>query len=258
MFEHKIPQFTPKRILSREILLSVRDIAYQEQAVRYAGYCDGIIAGCELFEEEMRIGVKNGLVKFGGRLYVLTEKMELCYQPTDEWAMVKIRFGLQIPSKDLVYYTGKLVLDNGLGMQSNELELGRFKLKKGSRLRTDYINFRDMETEYDTVNLLHVVQAAPVEATVSPKITRLFAQEAFPFLNDNPMDISFCSICLSTEQAVSRDYIQWYISRRMNTDYRPLDNIKIHRSLSEILEAIRTGGALGGRKTPWGHSILLD
>ncbi len=258
MFEHKIPKFTPKRALSREILFSMRDIAYQEQSVRYAEYCDGIITGCALYEENMKIGVQNGLVKFGGRLYILNEKLDLPYQPTDEWTMLKICFGTQIPSRDFIHYSGKLVLDNGLRVQANEMELGRFKLKKGSRLRTNYMNFRDMETEYDTVNLLHVVQAAPGEPTVSPKITRLFAQEAFPFLCDHPMDISFCSICLGSEQAVSRNYIQWYISRRMNTDYKHLDNLQIHRCLTDILEAIRTGITLGGRKRPSGHTILLD
>jgi len=257
MFEHKIPKFTPGRVLSREILFTMRDLAYQEQSVRYDEYCDGIIEGCALYEEDMKIGIQNGLIKFGGRLYLLTEKQGIPYQPTDEWTMLKIRFGTQLASKDFTHYTGELVLDNGLRVQANEMELGRFKLKKGSRLRTQYISFADMETEYDTVNLLHVVQSAPGEPTISPKITRTFAQEAFPFVND-PMDISFCSICLGAEQAVRRDYIQWYICGRMNTDYQHLDNLQIHRSLKDILEAIRTGSPLGQRKRPSRHTILLD
>lgn len=257
MFEHKIPKFASQRVLSREILFALRDISYQEQLIQYADYSDGIVAGCELFERNMTIGVKNGIIKYAGRLYVLQKAEGIPYQPTEEWVMLKIRFGPQKASLDFDSYTGEMVLDSGTQVQSNEVELGRFKLKKGSCLRTRYIDFHDMDTEYDTVNLLYVPQAAKREATLHPAITEQFAREAYPFLKDNLLDINFCGHCLANSLPVSRDFLQIYICGRMKKEEGPIENVQMYQYLSDILKAIKSGGTLDARKRPADDTILL-
>lgn len=257
MFEHKIPKFTKNRILTREILFSTRDIAYQEQLITYCNYSSGVILGCDLFEDDMRIGVRNGVLKFADRLYVLRQSDSLPYEPTDKWAVLKIRFGAQRENADFDYYTGELVLDDNTEILSNELEMGRFKLKKGSRLRTKYVDFADMTTECDTVNLVNVPQAAPEKVTIHPLITTHFAREAYPYIGVNPFDVDFCGQCLARKQALDREYIQFYISRRMKQEYREMDNPQIHASLETILKAIKSGGELDGKRRPTERKIML-
>ena len=239
--EYKIPTLNPGPV-KKEIVACLRDLSFDEQNIRYYDYTDGIISGCELVEEGMKIGLVNGLVKFAGRLYKLKEKMLVPYEHTDAWTMLKLRFGPQIRHPEYIHYIAELVLDADLTLKPNEMEMGRFKLKRGSRLRTVYKNFEDMSTEYDTVNLLYVKQAARYQSTLSPTVTRHFAREAFAFLGDTPLDCAFCSTCLSTGEAVSRELIERYICNRLKRNYTEMDNSKLHEALTEILNRI-TGRA---------------
>jgi len=68
--QHFLPTFMPAPV-TKEIFQCLRDIAYDEQYLRYRNYTDGIIADCTLVEENMHIGLVNGMVKFADRLYTL-------------------------------------------------------------------------------------------------------------------------------------------------------------------------------------------
>jgi hypothetical protein len=233
MFEYTIPLFNPAP-LRREILESTRDLAAREQAARYGGYSDGVLAGCGLFESDMNIGVLGGLVKFAGRVYVLPERESVPYRPTDAWTVLKIRFGGEERSRDFLRYTGYLALDENTNVLPNELELGRFKLKQGSRLRTEYTDFRDMETEYDTVNLIGVPFAGVGEPTLSPVIMTHFAKEAYPYAAE-AIDLAFCSSCLAGGGVMSRESVRLYLARRLKLPVRPFDNAELHGRLADVL-----------------------
>jgi len=235
--EYKVPTLAPGPV-KKEIMQCLRDIALDEQNIRYYEYSDGIITGCKLYEENMKIGLVNGIIKFGGRLYKLMEKASVPYEPTDDWTVLKVRFSPQVQHREYTIFTAELVLDVNTEIRPNELEMGRFKLKHGSYLRTEYKDFWDMGTEYDTVNLLHVRQAARVAATLCPEITMHFAREAYRHCQDNAMDMAFCSICLATGEAVSREVIQRYVCARNGQEYKEMDNGGLHRSLAEILDKI--------------------
>jgi hypothetical protein len=235
--EFKIPVFNAGPV-KREMLLCLRDIAMDEQNIRYHEYSDGIIAGCGLIEEGMKIGLNHGIVKFGGRIYKLSEKALLPYEPTDTWTVLKLRFGPKIQHKEYEHYTAELVLDGDVERKPNEMEMGRFKLKKGSRLRTEYKDFWDMVTEYDTVNLIHVRQSARFDTTLSPAITMHLAKEAFSHLGANSLDSAFCTACLSTGEPLSRELITRYVCNRLGYEYEEKSNVELHKGLAEILDMI--------------------
>ena len=235
--EYKVPTFNPGP-LKKEIMQALRDFTVDEQNIRYHEYTDGIITGCTLFEENMKIGLVNGIVKFAGRLYKLSGKTSVPYEPTEHWTVLKVRFSPQQQHREYNIYTSELVLDTNTEIRPNELEMGRFKLKQGSYLRTSYKNFWDMGTEYDTVNLLYVKQAAQFTATLSPEITMHFAREAFPYIGEKPLDAAFCVACLQSGQSVSRDLIQQYICTRKKRAYFEMDNAEIHQALAEILDEL--------------------
>ena len=241
--EFKMPTFMPGPV-KKEMLLCLRDAAIDEQNIRYHEYSDGIITGCGLIEEDMNIGIINGIVKFGGRLYKLSEKTLLPYEPTDSWTVMKISFNPETEHREYIHFTADLILDNSAEITSNELEVGRFKLKKGSRLRTSYKDFSDMATEYDTVNLIYVRQSARGVSTLNPEITTHFAREAYPFLKDNALDCSFCAACLSEGRSIGRELITRYVCNRLNKEYRDMSNAELHKALSEILDLIRGRGYL--------------
>jgi hypothetical protein len=245
MFLHKIPLFNPAP-LRKEILESMRDLAAHEQAARYSGHSAGILAGCGLFESDMNIGVSEGLVKFGGRVYTLSGRDSVPYMPVDAWTVLKIRFGGEERTRDFSLYSGRLVLDENTDILPNEMELGRFKLKHGSRLRTQYEDFQDIETEYDTVNLINVPYAAVGEPTISPLILTHFAREAYPLARET-LDIAFCGAILSNGGAMSRESISQYLWRRLGMGTGQFSNKEMHRHLSAILNEL---GGLGHHSGP--------
>jgi hypothetical protein len=237
MFEYKIPQFNPAP-MRREILESLRDLAFAEQSARYGEYSDGVLAGCGLFERDMSIGVTGGLVKYAGRVYALKDRESVPYRPTDAWTVLKIRFGGEEKTRDFLRYTGSLALDSNTSVLPNEMELGRFKLKQGSRLRTEYTDFRDMETEYDTVNLIGVQYAGIGESTLSPVIMTHFAKEAYSHAQD-VIDVSFCTACLAGNGVMSRESIRLYLIRRLKLPDKAFDNAELHSRLADALAEMK-------------------
>ena len=249
--EHKVPTFAPGPV-KKEIMVALRDIALDEQNIRYNEHIDGIISGCGLIEEGMKIGLVGGIVKFAGRLYKLKEKALVHYEHTDDWTVLKLRFSPQIQHKEYIHYTAELTLDDNVDIRPNEMEMGRFKLKKGSRLRTAYKDFWDMATEYDTVNLVHVKHSMRYNHTLHPAITAHFARDAFEYLDDNSLDCAFCTACLAGESAISRELIERYIANRLEKKFEKMDNSKLHAALGEALNLItgRSRGNMGkGRKS---------
>lgn len=234
-FISKIPTFAPGP-LRKEILFALRDLTCVEQELRYGEYSDGILSGCRLYESGMRIGVEKGMVKYTGRVYMLREKTSVPYRPTDQWMMLKIRFAPQIAMKEYIFHIGELVLEENVQLMPNELELGRFKLKKGSSLRTEYKDFADLQTGYDTVNLTFVRQAGIGKATLRPEVTHRFAHEAYPLAQD-PLDIAFCATALEAAP-VPKDYLQHYICRRLGTPYREMAHEELLPGLAQVLQML--------------------
>lgn len=254
MFEYKIPLFNPAP-LRREILENMRDLALQEQKARYADYSDGILAGCDLFESSMNIGVTGGLLKFNDRVYTLNKRASVPYRPTDEWTVLKIQFGGEEKSRDFLRYTGQLALDENTNILPNELELGRFKLKQGSRLRTVYSDFQDMETEYDTVNLINVPYAGLGEPTLSPVILSHFAREAYPHLKES-LDAAFATCCLANNGIMSRESICLYLRKRLYLPYKDFENRELHKYLANILAEMKGLDKRGAQQESEGIILL--
>lgn len=134
------------------------------------------------------------------------------------------------------------------------MELGRFKLKNGAKLRTEYINFTDMSTEYDTVNIINAPYAAYKESSISPQILRNFGKAAFTTNLVSALDTSFCMICLQNKETIERELILNYISSRLNLEMREYSNKEIYDKLNTILKSMKEGqkpfnnGLLGARK----------
>jgi len=243
--------------VTKELLQCLRDIAYDEQNLRYGEYSDGIITGCNLVEENMTIGLVSGMVKFGGRIYKLNKKTLIPYEPTDELTILKLRFNPQIASRDYIHYKAELILDTDAYIKPHEMEMGRFKLKRGSRLRTEYKDFWDMTTEYDTVNLIHIKQAAPIKATLTSNITRLFGLEAYPCISGNALDAAFCTQALGSGGGVNRILIEQYVCNRLGQTYNgTMDNERLYTALGEVLSLI-TGRAGVEKGHGHGDGILL-
>ncbi len=258
MFIDKYPNFTTGRVLKHEMLNLIRDYPREYVDILYSDYADGIIAGCGLTVNSETITIAPGIVRFRGKHFTLAEKTALPYTATGQDTITKIHFGKAKESGDYFIHQGEIISTPGLKIAENELELCRFRLKIGARLRDIYQDFADLGTEYDTVNIINVSYAAPGEPTISPVITRRFAQEAFNYRPVHPFDYVFISQC-AQGAPVARMLITAYTAARLGVVTTDSTNQDIHRHLTRILDDLRHGKDMvtaGGRGV--GRRILVD
>jgi hypothetical protein len=246
MYAFKKPVYTRGRIVSREILQTMRDAEFDVPYVHYMEYSDGVIIPCSIKITENTLIVGKGLIKHTNMLYIMTEAAIIQYYPTEDWRILKLKFLPQSESKDFILFDTEIFLDENTSIADDEMEICRFKLKAGYRLRQNYVDFHDLDTEFDTLNIVNVPFAGVPEATVSPFITRYFAREAYPLTVNMPFDNAFAALCLNSARAVSRDLITMYIKARLAIKKEKLTNREIYSYLSVIFGDIQRGIAVDG------------
>lgn len=238
--QQRIPQFESLHILRQAMLCDVRDRAFAGMPLLYQDYSDGIISGCRLMTTRETITVQPGLVKHAGFIYYLREPMTMDYHPTDEYMVLKLVFPTPTEQQGAKVYTLDLSLTNNLQLTPDEMELCRFKLKHGFILRVDYMDFFDRTTEFDTVNTIHVPYASVGQSTLSPDITKAFAQEVKRYALTE-LDRQFCLLALGGAP-LSVASIGFYISQRLESEEQDWDNASLFDGLTRVLDEIRPAG----------------
>ncbi|WP_139488165.1 DNA and RNA helicase [Brevibacillus dissolubilis] len=241
MFSNRYPTFAKGRILKIEMLENLRDYPRNFIQLRYQDYSDGIISGAQVLVHRDHLSITSGIIKHAGQIYLLEADQQIPYRNTGKETVVKIRFYEAVEGNDFTTRDAELVLDEAVQVRPYERELGRFKLKEGSRLRSDYQNLADFTTEFNTLNLIHVEYAGLTSPTLAPAILRYFAGEMLRCGCSHPYDIAFAMQCLNQE-TVERDVILHYIGNRLGTGYRDMTHPQIHKYLVRILDEVKGGG----------------
>ena len=239
MNEQKYPQFERLHILRTEALCSIRDRAFDIFPLFMEHYGDGIISGCKPVTTPENITLSTGIILYNNFFYLIKEPMSVEYSPTDEYMMMKIIFEPELETENFIQRNVNLILSHDMEIASNEMEICRFKLKKGAVLRTTYTDFFDRVTEFDTVNIINVPYAAIGGHTLSPEILINFANEARDFeLSDQ--DFNFCLNVLSGRR-ISSAQISLYIEHRLKTELKTPTNQNLYDNLCLILREIKNG-----------------
>jgi hypothetical protein len=220
-------------------------------ALEYAGFGDGVLFGCRVNAEDGMIVVAPGVVLRAGVPYRLKEAFRIPYAPEGAYRYVNLRFAdEEAQSEDIVFRGAEIVLDDAPAGE-NGMELGRFKLKAGARLRGDHVDFEDLDTEFDTLNAIRVPCACRGGQTLLPFITEFFAKEALSHRPENPLDLHFAFLCLQ-EDRVNLSVLQGYL-RIESSDLHEL-----YLALTRKLADIRGAGGAAIRKERLAHKIIVD
>jgi hypothetical protein len=157
---------------------------------------------------------------------------------TETDVSIKLNFYDETSNKDYRTQNIAIEIDSNMQIETNQIEIGRFKLKSGAYLRSDYQDLYDFTTEYNTINIVHVLYAGYKQPTLSHLILRYFAEKVLSLRSQNVMDITFCMTCLNNAR-IERDVILNYIAYKLEEELKPLTNEELHRKLVLILEAIK-------------------
>jgi hypothetical protein len=216
------------------MLENLRDFPREFSDILFQNFSDGVLAGVELVVDQNTITITRGIIKHRKKIYLLKEDHSIAYSQTNKEMLIKVRFSPEIETGDFYLNQSLIVLDENPVAAGTELELGRFKLQEGAQLRSDYVDFYDFGTEFNTINIIHLPFAGRRESTMNPLVTQYFAKVLLANLTENPLDISFAMQCLNRER-VERDLIIFYLSGRLGIPYRQYSNGEIYKYLTLII-----------------------
>ncbi|MCI9066739.1 MAG: hypothetical protein HFI53_12945 [Lachnospiraceae bacterium] len=257
MFRYEYPIFEHKNLLKKSMLDELRDYPLSLSRMYFAGYGDGILEGCGLSWENDVLYLETGLLHYQSDIYRMEEPCPLECPPTDQLTYLKVRFATMDYERGKRSGMGEILL-SAIPAESGEMELGRFRLQEGARLRTAYENFEDYQTEYDTVNRIHAPYAGAGGAGMWPQLLKVYAKELLETGTKDVHDVSFAMTVLGADGKVSPECIRWYLLRSGDEVRETLSNGECYKKLLNILKIRKSGGT--GWKQPEGgrgQMILL-
>lgn len=240
MIIQALPVFKDAHILRRSMLEALSDYAYLSGKLLYTGYGDGILSGCELTTTKEKIILNEGALLYKGEMFFIKEPAEVPYFPTNTATALKLFISEPKEDKSLVYREMEVRLTE-VGSSVDGMELCRFKLQEGARLRYEYQDFFDRDTEFDTLNCVHVPYAVQGGSTLSPKITKAFAREMLAIKGLPTEDVQFCLQLLGRESPADNGMLAAYIEWREGKELKGQGNREIFSGLARILKKAGTG-----------------
>ncbi|TYQ16927.1 UNVERIFIED_CONTAM: hypothetical protein Cloal_3508 [Acetivibrio alkalicellulosi] len=240
MFANIFPNFGKGRILKKEMLENLRDFPRNFLDIYYKDYSNGIISGAEVCIGGNTITILKGIIKHDDRIYILDKEFDMPYYPTNKEVLIKIKFLDNALEGDFNVYESKIFIDENSEVGENEIEMGRFKLREGALLRSEYRDFYDFSTEFNTVNIINVEYSCLKKSTISPVILKYFSNIIFKHGSENIYDVSFAMQCMN-ENLIDRQMILYYISNRLGIDYKDYSNMQIYKYLTTIVKETESG-----------------
>lgn len=255
MFKYVYPQFEKKRLLRGEMLDQLRDYPKTYIEMSFHGYGDGIATGCEITWDSGRLTIAPGMVLYRDHLYMMETPYQMECSALDRLRYLKLQFLAEEREEGRIVGNTRMSLDEEKPNQACEIELCRFRLQEGAKLRDTYEGFEDFSTLYDTVNLIQVPYAAEGGSTLNPALLKTFAKEMMEKESGEVMDYIFSMNVLTSSGHVPVELIQEYLYVR--TGEKTEGNLNLYRSLLDVLKSQKTGGSMKTQKAQPARSVML-
>jgi hypothetical protein len=241
------------------MLEELRDFPREFFDLRFNEYSNGIISGCDIDVTDDFIKIKKGLIKYKDVLYLLKEDQKVKYECNNQMMILKVKFLPLAKDNDFIKNTTEVCLDGKLELEENEIEICRFKLRTGAKLRTKHVDFDDLRTEYDTVNTINAPYAAYGESSLNPNISRRFGQELLKCNLSEAWDISFGMTCIQSKEPIQKEIIVSYLIYKINTEMKDYSNEDLYYYLLEVLNSAKNSSRGNGNKGSGRYKkILID
>ncbi|WP_077611737.1 hypothetical protein [Clostridium sp. Marseille-P2415] len=257
MFQYDYPQFEKKRLLRVEMLDKLRDYPKNFIDLSFQGFGDGVVSGCQITWDDGRLTISPGMIYRKGSLYFMEQPYVLECKAEDRVRYLKVQFLAEVREAGKIVGNTRILLEDKKPDPACEIELCRFRLQEGARLRDSHENLEDYSTEYDTINLVHQPYAAAGGSTLNPQIVRQFSKEMMRSRPSDPLDASFSMTALSSHGLVTADCLREYLSARQGEDYENKGNAGIYRGLLETLKNQRNGETRRGLSSQGKRSVML-
>ena len=250
MYVRKVPIFQHGAILRKEMLSELSETFYLSEDLKYTGYSDGILYGCNLTTTETAILINPGAIYKGQKVFLLKDPVVIPYYPTNISYALVIKILGENHSAQFLSNEAEISLLPTEQKQPSQLEFCRFKLQPGAQLRYKYVDFEDRNTEFDTLNTIWASHAAPKHSTLQLDIMQAFASEMLALTTLSPIDISFCLLILAADRPVPFDAIAAYLQVTTNVRTKYKTNFELYSTLNKILQSRKNGHSPQNQSIP--------
>lgn len=248
MFENRYPLFSSGRLLKTDMLEELRNFPREFFNAQLKGYSNGIISGCDMEVSDNYITILKGIIKYEGMIYLLKKDTKIEYTCNNRLMALKVKFLPQRDEGDFEVNSTEIHLDERIETEENEIEICRFKLRVGAKLRINHVDFVDLNTEYDTVNTIYAPYSAYGESSLNPEILRRFGRELLECNLSEPWDISFAITCVQSKEAIQREIIVSYLAHKLNIEIKNYSNEELYNYLLNVLQSAKDGSSGHGRR----------
>ena len=232
----KLPVFERGMVLTHEMLEQLKNYSQDMGNISYTDYSDGVVSGCQVLVEGMRITLKRGIVCFEGNVIPVPEGLSALVSPCNVWHALCLQISEPYNEKNFRGVDIELVVVTDVSQIGNKIELCRFRMQEGAHMRNVYRDFNDLNTEFDTLNVIYAKWAGYKSSTVSSVVLEEFAKEAIRKGVQNPLDINFIQQILNLDgRSMNRQTIEFYIAIRVGRPYKEMTGLEIFMGLAEIL-----------------------
>ena len=254
---HRRPKFSSGAILRNEYLVALEQQSFDFPGLLFRGYGNGILSGCELSTTSDTIMMGPGVISYEGVLYGIHEPLSVKYLPTDEIKYLKLYIGSNEGNSNCIVRRFSLKLADQGALGSGEFELCRFRLQPGAYLRCTCTDFRDRDTLYDTLNIIHSTYAALESNGLSPAITKAYAEEVLGIADVPALDAAVCINWLAQQYALPAKVVQSYLKRCDCMDDETTGNQELYQGLLTRLEQLKEGGNAPQRNRRSGRRTII-
>ena len=237
MIKNIYPVISTGEAIDKETLELLRDNPMEITLLMNKRYHDGIIDGFEVSvtSDGKDIRIEKGLLKFSDKYFWSNEPFIVKIPEIEDRYIIKFRLDCEIKEKKRYIRTGNVIMEKGISLQEDEMEITRFIKREGAELRTAYSKYEALDREYNTLNLIYrKYSCLHTAGKLDPLILKFWGKEAFEKENLDSFDIFFASKAL--DYGVNRDNTIMYINRKLGERKEEYTNYEIYQSLLKILE----------------------
>lgn len=254
----EIPNFQEGAILRAKTLQTMCDFSYLLPQFLRKDYADGIVSGMELSEQNGELFVDSGVFSMNRKLFYIENQWSVPCFPTEEEVRLKLCLNQEKQIKNATEYEFSLEI-NETECTENEFELCRFRLQEGAKLRSKYVDFQDISTEYDTINLQYAHFSGYLAKTIHPKVLLHFATELSSYPNISDLDANFCLQIFQSNTGLNFSVITHYLRVKTGEFHQNLTQNEAYETLLSILQQSKQGETVTKTKKSVSRaSILID
>ena len=266
MTGYKMPIFSSGGLLTREMMDWMKNYELAFSLSSFAGYTDGIISGFAIETEPGLVRVGRGMMKYEDTIIFLPDECIVKITPKRETQVVRIVLNDMECNHEFEELQMEITVDTDMTQKRNSIEICRFQLESGARLRTEYAGFEDMNTLHNVVNLIEATWSAYEEDSIHPRILQEFAREAQSCQQKTPADLAFLMQITNLHgRACDRSLIQFYLQEKEIEnptakdpgDTKRYSNKDIFVQLNRILKNMKHAPVQPVRRLPERRRIII-